>query len=693
MTIAWKNQTLKRNWQKARRFAVKNDDLSHGKLMDYAEGIIGQKRPNNISARFVANGGTGDCYCGHKRCKHTERLTLEINGKLPDPTGIQLGSDCAEYFTYIFEGLSHEKFRIRRNPPSQREIQSRLEDIAVELSAFPEKALNFLEREGFDLDTKVAAGAVKDLLRSIYKKDKPGVKRKLDYVFAKDMFDWGIEHKEQADNYPNIRRIISKLENGSKVFLTREEFATYMLFYWQERQLDPKEIKPLRDEIKYLRTATSGWQKNPFKPNPAIQTEKFYDRTRKEKFSLDELLDEKRGGITKAQINAIEKATNITEARIIYNESILSLYAITWESTLECLSETFNEQKETYRLARKQGIKKPELKWGKDGHSALKAFFEDAEQKCATNNIGFVDYILEFVRANKAIETIDTLFVAGQKLKLAVNTKNETVYKTAHNRIEPNYIEDLEKIANSAVDNSKQTREKLKEARITAKKYNEAQEKIKESAKYGIIPTKYLQDGTLQKMRKVVEGYEKRPDLAEAINELIVLENNFVRLKFNVRAEDGKEITSKKDTPFKTQTYAGRTYFSKEQAQAIETILKAIPFVLRKSDYTKCEKIMKDVDAFFAKNSVYEFDKYNKPAKIKLPESHQEKGITCIPVGWYLVAQSDIPKYVPVKNIRKELETLMKKEPNTWESFKLILQQENAYVTTYVEGFVKDRIR
>ena len=658
-TISDRNTTIGKNWLKVAKFAEGNPEPAFGKLVKFYNAHARAANIRKIKeagfkyakgTESAKDGEIGSCgICEHQHLERGSHIEFICNGKTISPPGL-VGGDCEKKIVQVFSGLNDKKFRVEYTP-SEKKANESLEQLTIELAQLPRKYTSALREQGYQLDEKIAVQSVKDLQKAIMKDDLDGIRLILDPGKTKEMIKWAIADQNalkagsMAD--PILYDIVKRLEHPKALAHIRpSEWLILTSYVWQNRELSAEgEIGDLRKEIKYMLG-----QNAKINLDAKVRPVRLYKKAEWAPATIGDLLSEDRTAITKAQRFALEKATKIDERRRQYNQEALNRYFT--DESLKPLIRAYARFTRERRKSHAKGIQEPSAGWNDSTTKKLRKVFKDAHKKIKQNNITAKEYFLSFINAHEAQEVARTIYVESRKIELS-KTEGLHVLKTSYTAIvdaeeilkTENLDSKLKKIAYGAFefDNApKNVKEKYRTAGITQQKLKNLVEEIAASAEHGIIPTKTLEDGSLEKALRLVENYQQDALTARNIAYLAKLEKGFPELKFDkIQAETGKTTYGKATMIFSTKPYIGKKFFSPTQSTIIGNAVDSLPNEVKNANMAKARRNLKKAAEFYQNHKIYDsravFDDIRPVldvTELKVPERTSDRGYSYQPIGW-----------------------------------------------------------
>ncbi len=579
----------------------------------------------------------GKCLFCPNHLRFKTKVAFSVDGKTLDfgRLGDLVGDECFSHFTYIVEAARRPGFKMYDMPDRERDKHyERLKKVNVTLEQLSPKAVRELSKEGFDLREEIPAALADEIQKQIMRGDFSGVRRETDTGKNKDIVQWGISNRRDGKIYdPAIIHTVNLLEHRPDR-VTPEQWTAYLLYQWQEREFEAKtELGIVRDDILYL----AKLQKE--QPNHRVVRRhaqvdldkkldpvKIYNKARWEEITLGQILDEKRASVTKAQSRAAKHAVpRLDERRAYHNLLIVREYCKAKElnQILAELETRYLAERQRYANEKHSNPKaEPDWPWKRDASSVLEDFFIDNKQRIAQTDtkVTTQDILLKYVKMQDAQNVVRTLYTESRKLQLAQKTGDHVLgqsYTPVQDLNIPELEQKLDKLLNSALEIDKPTRDgrqRVQKTRMNAKTVKKLIEDVREAHNFGILPTKYVQPDSkqpsmLERALEITADYEKDDGtIAKHVAYLQQLETELgVNIK-DVKASDGRTARRKSDARLKTSTYAGKTYFSKEQKTALLTLMEKwgpFPSEFRDLDIPKAKETIERVRKFYEEHKIY----------------------------------------------------------------------------------------
>src|SRR5574341_92288 len=198
----------------------------------------------------------GNCQvCGKKGLVRASRLCCNINGKnVYGKNGPLVGRECEKHMVHIFEGIPEKNFEMYEQDARQkREAYDNVGTAFLTLNQLPAADVKILKEKGYDLDSKLAVDAVKEIRKQIRKGDFSGLEREIDPGKNRDLVVWGIVEKRAGKVYDeDVYHTITLLQLRPQA-VTQAMWTNFLLYQWQERKwIAEGEIQDIREDIEYL---------------------------------------------------------------------------------------------------------------------------------------------------------------------------------------------------------------------------------------------------------------------------------------------------------------------------------------------------------------------------------------------------------------------------------------------------------
>ncbi|MEM3154942.1 MAG: hypothetical protein QW165_05280 [Candidatus Woesearchaeota archaeon] len=564
----------------------------------------------------------GNCLICGTPIRYGTRVSVVINGRKLNfgEVGDLVGEECFDHMTYIAEAVGSKTFKMYKADNRQREKgYEKLAKATMTLRDLSPKVVKKLQKQGFDLDSRILAEVADDVQKKVMAGDLSAVKYEIDKGKTRDIIGWAIANKEKIYD-PDVRYTVALLAQRPDL-VKPEQWAAFLMYQWQERPLKTTgELGGVKEDILYLAGLPSDaavvqkYGKVDLKK--VVEPVKAFSRARWEDVKLGELLE--REAVTKAQSRAV-KATvpYFRERRECHNREIINNYCTPDEfnKILVKLKEKVDAERRIFAAAKAKGMEEPAMPWKKDTWKALRDFFELEEKVQRTDNtVTTRDVFLNYIFMENADSVARTLYVEGKKAELA-KQKGDDVLGREYSTVREAKIdaEKLDKLVSGAIgfdQMPKWLKKKVKETGMSAKTVKMLVEDIKETYSAGLVPTRYVQpDGKKASMleRAVAITADFVPDdgsIAKDISYLKQLETELGVKIASVRAEDGRASTRKSDAKFSIAAYEGRKYFSKEQKTALQNLMQILPSELKNLDVQKTKVTIAFVKQFHAKHDV-----------------------------------------------------------------------------------------
>lgn len=366
--------------------------------------------------------------CGRKHVKNATRITYRVNGQrlLKGEVGEVYGDECFANVTYVAEAAKREDFELPIIDERQRKQEvERLSKVKISLDQLSKKTIEKLREMGYDLDTRIPAEAADEIQKSILKGDHSLLRG---IEGCNDLVNWGIREFRQITD-PDIKYTIALMLTKQFKRITAEQWNEFLLYAWQNRLVGAKEeLAGIKEDIIYLSSTETERAKQTVEKYKPINLEqelipiKLFDKTAWENITLNEILYN-REKITKAQSRAVRRTVPYLQSRRVYHNRTITNSYCPWREfseLLEKLEKKYENSKQQYIEAKKQGIKAPDNPW-KDSYKRLKKSVFDKKEKIerTEEKMTLRELILKHTPMPEAEEAIKTLYVEGRKLELA----------------------------------------------------------------------------------------------------------------------------------------------------------------------------------------------------------------------------------------------------------------------------------
>jgi hypothetical protein len=645
----------------------------------------------------------GNCLICGTSIRYGTRVSVLVNGRKLNfgEVGDLVGEECFDHMTYIAEAVGSKTFKMYETDQKQRDKQyDKLAKTTIALRDLAPKVTKKLEKQGFDLDSKILAEVADDVQKKTMAGDLSAVKYETDKGKTKDMIGWGIANKDRIYE-PNVRYTVALLSQRPDL-VKPEQWAAFVLYQWQERPLKAAgELGGIKEDILYLSRLPADHpvikQYGKADLETVVEPVKAFDKARWEDVKLGELLE--RDSVTKAQSRAVKYSVKgLSERREYHNRETINNYCTPEEfnKILVNLKEKVNTERKIFAAAKAKGIDEPDMPWKKDTWKALRDFFELEERVLRTDNtVNTRDVFLNYVFMENADSVAKTLYTEGKKVELA-SQKGDDVLGRAYSTIKKD--ESIDKLLYGAIDFDnmpKSMKRKIQASGISAKSLKRVIEDLKETYEAGLVPTKYIQPDNkgsiLERAVKVTSDFQ--PDdgsIAQQIGYLKQLETELGVKIMNVRAEDGRTATRKSDARFSTKSYEGRKYFSKEQKMAVDNLMRMLPTELKDLDVQKTKETIERVKQFHAEHKVrtnYSRNSrfgYGDPNSVSFDKEElpKENGMSLryIPVSWFLQEDERIKSgkhYTKITaDIKEKISVLSEDRARRYHSYGVKLPED-----------------
>jgi len=469
---------------KVARFARRHEASAVEEIIFYArskKALVKAKKIDTFGIRIepgppYTGKPIGDCtICGQKNIKHGERIRTTVNGKLADrgAVGDLIGKDCKKHAVYIFSGIDQPGFKMYQQERDERVTQN-FAKATMRLEDLPNKITKQLERQGFDLRSKIASEASRSIQKQVLRGDFASVKKAIDQGQYRGLVGWALSQK--SIYHPDVYHTVNMLEHCPQ-YIKDEQWLGLVLYSWQERGRNVQgELGGIREEIMHLAELSKKGSHPVIKEYGKVDLEtvlepiKIFNKARWEDVELGQFVDDdnskKLDTITQAQsLSVMRSVPYLRERRETHNRMIMNSY---------CTPEEFNRLLENLRVryegkdglggakkkfakAKAAGIKHPETSWNIGTHCTIRDFCNGASEARSQNNITVREYALNFTYMHEAEDKIKELFIEGRKCDLAdkvgehVLKESYTTVQDAAERIKK-FPENLDKLLNGAVE-------------------------------------------------------------------------------------------------------------------------------------------------------------------------------------------------------------------------------------------------
>jgi len=542
---------------------------------------VPQIKTINISLREMAESATkgekiGQCVFCKKQIRHGVRFTCTADG-----TSLNTGENgdlvsidkCWHNLTYLIQASKSLDFNMDELTLDKKNYErEKLDKVMIPLEQLSNKILKRLEQDadfkryGLDLDSEIGASVADEIQKQILGGDITGLLRHADAARFKDTIKWAIEHKKGIYD-PQVLEAITLLEHRPDA-IKDEHLINLFLYEFQERRLQLEgELSGIKDDILYLA------EKGELKLTTKLPSIKVFPRARQKHKTLADILDNNGkpiDSVTKAEATAVRLAVpRLREKRTEHNRKALDNYCEhrEWNTIIDKLYSTFEEQREEYKEAKEKEEKDPETIWKKPTYLALKDFFEKMEAARAVKQMTFREVFLNYVFMPNAEETAETLFVEGQKLTSGANPRKEYISLnksnyTNYNKTKEHLTEILKTASGVPLDRT--SYESMRNSKSGIGDINDAKKTL-ELISFGILPQKPMDIEKLQRLEEALKSFEYSSETAEKANYLAEVS----------RTKYASEITNmdRKKTPAipkNTLNFEGKTHFTKEQKNTIK---------------------------------------------------------------------------------------------------------------------------
>jgi len=567
----------------------------------------------------------GNCHvCGKPELIRASRICCTVNGKnVYGKNGPLVGRVCEKHMVHIFEGIPEKDFDMYdQDARKKREAYDNIGTAFLTLDQLPAADVKIFKENGYDLSSKIAVDALKEIRKQIRKGDFSGLEREIDPGKNRDLVVWGIVQKRAGKVYDeDVYHTITLLQHRPQA-VTQAMWANYLLYQWQERKwITEGEVQDIREDLDYISNLPGSDPLLKGYNQPELDDEvepvKLFSKARWTPVTLRTLLYE-RNSITKAQTRAARKAAaGVYELRERHNREVINSYCnpVEFNKLLKNLSARYEIEKETYARAKKNGTRNPQTCWTRDTYNVLKGFFEEANKVSKQNEISIREYALKFLTMKDADEILPALYVEGRKLQMNADLRqNYVTIREASEQISK-LEQRLERFVNSSIDvDARSVKKKLEPMHTSTRGFAEMLQDIRNGAANGILPTEYVQNGKLEQALEITKTYREDKKTAKQIDYLRQLEEELEVKIENIKAEPeisgNIKATRKTDARFKTQTFAGKKYFSPEQRKVIKELIKErafgnFPHELKALNVKAAKEAIEFVKKFYKDNKVY----------------------------------------------------------------------------------------